>query len=58
MATKTETHYGTCPTHGHVTATREVPSAGFPFVLYAIRRYQARRQAFLCPTCGAAVEPD
>lgn len=58
MATKTETHYGTCPIHGHVTATREVPGASFPFVLYAVRRYKARQQPFLCPTCGSAVSPD
>ncbi len=58
MATKTETQHGTCPTHGHVSATREVPAASFPFLLYVMRRYRARQQPFQCPTCGHAVEPD
>jgi hypothetical protein len=58
MTTKTETRYGTCPTHGHVTATREVPGPTFPFVLYAVRRYRARRQPYLCPACGKTVEAD
>jgi hypothetical protein len=58
VAIKTETQYGTCPAHGHVTATREMPGPTFPFLLYAIRRYRARQQPFLCPSCGAAVQPD
>jgi ABC-2 type transport system ATP-binding protein len=47
---------GRCSTHGTVEATREVPQAGFPFVVYAIRRAVARRRPFLCPECGAAVQ--
>lgn len=58
MATKTETRYGTCAEHGHVTATRDVAGPSFPFLLYAVRRYRSRNQPFLCPTCGKAVQPD
>jgi hypothetical protein len=58
VATKTQTRYGTCPTHGHVTATREVAAPGFPFLLYAVRRYRTRQQPFHCPTCGSVVETD
>jgi hypothetical protein len=55
MATTTETRTAVCPTHGRVQATRELPKAGFPFVVYAVRRALAARQPFRCPTCGEAV---
>jgi hypothetical protein len=56
-ATTTETHTrtGSCPTHGTVEATKEMPRPGFPFVVYAARRLVAQRQPFRCPTCGAPV---
>ncbi|HEV7207375.1 MAG TPA: hypothetical protein VGN54_01405 [Mycobacteriales bacterium] len=56
MAMKTESTKGQCPTHGRVTATREIPSPQFPFVVYAARRYLARRKAFVCPTCSHPVD--
>ena len=51
----TETKTASCPAHGTVEATREMPKPGFPFVLYLVRRYLAGRKPFRCPTCGAAV---
>jgi hypothetical protein len=58
MATEVRTQAGRCPTHGTVDATREVPAAGFPFVVYAIWRAVAQRRPFLCPECGTAVQAD
>jgi hypothetical protein len=29
---------------------------GFPFVVYAARRYVARRRPLHCPSCGAAID--
>jgi hypothetical protein len=55
MATETQTQTGTCPTHGTVEATREMPRPGFPFVVYAVRRMLASRRPYRCPTCGEAV---
>jgi hypothetical protein len=55
VAAETQTRTGTCPTHGTVEATREMPRPGFPFVIFAIRRLVALRRPYRCPTCGAAV---
>jgi hypothetical protein len=57
MAAEVETQTGQCSTHGIVQATREIPGWGFPFILYAILRSRARHKPFLCPECGAAVQP-
>ena len=57
MAAEVETRTGQCSTHGTVQATREIPGWGFPFFLYAILRSRARHKPFLCPECGAAVQP-
>jgi hypothetical protein len=57
MANETQTRTGTCPTHGAVEGTREVPRVAFPFFVYAFRRLVAARKPFLCPSCGAAVKP-
>jgi hypothetical protein len=57
MASETQTLTGTCPTHGPVEATRDVPSPSFPFVVYAVRRFIAGRKPYRCPTCGASVTP-
>ena len=56
MTTEVQTQAGRCSTHGTVEATREVPTMGFPFVVYAIRRALAERRPYLCPECGAAVQ--
>ena len=55
MANETQTHVGTCPTHGTVEATREMPKPSFPVFVYAVRRLIAARRPYRCPTCGAAV---
>jgi len=55
VATQTQTRTGTCPTHGTVEATREMPRLGFPFVVFAIRRLVASRRPYRCPTCGGVV---
>jgi hypothetical protein len=58
MATEVQTQTGRCATHGTVQATREIPGWGFPFIVYAVQRYRAKRRPFLCPECGEAVEAD
>ena len=39
MANEVQTHKGSCPTHGTVDATRDIPRAGFPYLINAARRY-------------------
>jgi hypothetical protein len=58
MKTEIETHAGTCSTHGRVEATREIPRPSFPFVVYAVRRWRARREPYRCPTCSAPVSEE
>jgi len=58
MATEVQTQAGRCSTHGTVKAAREIPTMGFPFVIYAIWRTVAQRRPYLCPECGAAVQTD
>lgn len=53
MANEVQTRSGTCPTHGAVEATREVPRAGFPFFVYAFRRLLAARRPYLPELRGA-----
>jgi hypothetical protein len=55
MAADVETRRGRCATHGVVEATRDIPPIRFPFVVYAVRRYRARRAPFRCPECGSEV---
>jgi hypothetical protein len=57
MPNETQTRTGTCPTHGSVEATREMPGSGFPFLVNAVRRQIAGRRPYRCPTCGAPVTP-
>jgi hypothetical protein len=57
MPSETQTRSGTCPTHGPVEATREVPRPSFPFFVYAVRRLIAGRRPYRCPKCGATVTP-
>ena len=58
MATEVQNQTGRCATHGTVQGTREIPGWGFPFFIFAVLRYRARRRPFLCPECGEAVEAD
>jgi hypothetical protein len=55
MAVEVETRTGECSSHGTVEATREIPRPSFPFIVYAVRRYMAKRQPFRCPTCNEEV---
>jgi len=53
MAKDIQTRTATCPTHGTVEATREMPKPGFPIFVYAARRLLANKRPYRCPTCGA-----
>ena len=55
MAAETQTRTGTCPTHGTVQATRQIPAMGFPFIVYAVLRSLAKRRPFQCPECETPV---
>lgn len=55
MASKTETRPGSCTEHGNVQATRELPTPSFPFFVYGVRLFLAKRRPFHCPTCGSEV---
>lgn len=58
MANETQPRTGSCPTHGSVEATREIPAAGFPFLINLVRRQIAGKRPYRCPTCGAPVTLD
>ncbi len=55
MPSETQTKSGTCPRHGSVEATRELPKPSFPFFVYAVRRYLAGKRPYRCPECGSPV---
>ncbi|HZS25492.1 MAG TPA: hypothetical protein VFA30_10980 [Gaiellaceae bacterium] len=55
MTDRTQTRPGTCPTHGGVAGERTVPTPGFPFLVYAVRRLVAARKPYVCPECGVPV---
>ena len=52
MRKQFETRKEECPEHGMVDAERELPRPTFPFALYAVGRFRARREPFRCPICG------
>jgi hypothetical protein len=56
MPTEVQTRSGSCPSHGTVEATRDVPRSGFPWLVTAARRYLAQRRPYRCPTCGGPVK--
>jgi hypothetical protein len=56
MAPEVQTQSGRCETHGTVDATREIPRLEFPYIVYAVIRWRAKRRPFLCPLCEAPVE--
>ena len=59
MASDTQTMSGTCPTHGTVQATREIPRITFPPIVTSVMRALAkRRRPYRCPVCDAAVKAD
>jgi hypothetical protein len=53
--TETRTRPARCPSHGPVTAEKEVPRLKFPFVITGLWRGLAAWRPYRCPTCGAKV---
>jgi hypothetical protein len=53
MAPEVQTRSGRCETHGMVEATREVPRLEFPYMVWAVRLWLAKRRPFSCPVCEA-----
>ena len=47
------TRQGTCPTHGQVTAEKQLPKLKFPFVVTVPARAAAAMRPYRCPECGA-----
>ena len=60
MATETQTRTAVCPTlHGTVEAIREMPKAGFPYVIKnAVHRTLAARHPYRSHYSGEAVLTD
>jgi len=50
---ETHTRPGTCPTHGQVTAEKQVPTLKFPLVVTGVARAAASIRPYRCPECGA-----
>lgn len=50
---ETRTRPGTCRTHGHVTAEKQLPRLTFPFLVTGIARGWAAMRPYRCPRCGA-----
>jgi hypothetical protein len=46
------TRPGACPTHGQVTAEKQVPKLKFPFVITGVARSLAAARPYRCPNCG------
>lgn len=55
--TETRTRPGTCPTHGEVTAAKQMPKLKFPFIITGLARGLAAARPYRCPTCGAKAAP-
>ena len=55
MAAEVQTRQGTCPTHGSVQGTRQIPRITFPWLITAVVRAVAMRRPYLCPQCGEHV---
>jgi hypothetical protein len=51
--TETRTRAARCPTHGPVTAEKQVPKLKFPFVITGFWRGFLALRPYRCPTCGA-----
>ena len=52
---ETQTHHGSCPSHGAVNAEKRVPKLTFPFVITGLARAVAGMRGYRCPECGAKV---
>lgn len=56
MPAEVQTQPGSCPAHGTVEATREIPLLQFPFIVYVVLRAIAKRRPYRCPECGTQVQ--
>jgi hypothetical protein len=56
MGPEVQTRTGRCETHGTVEGTREIPRLQFPYLVYGVQRWLAKRRPFRCPTCGAPID--
>jgi hypothetical protein len=54
--TETRTRDARCPTHGPVTAEKQLPKLKFPFVITGPWRALSALRPYRCPTCGARAE--
>jgi hypothetical protein len=54
-ATKVKTKAGTCPTHGSVQATKEVPVFTPPGLFYVFKVMGSAFEPYRCPQCGSKV---
>jgi hypothetical protein len=52
---QTRTRAGQCPTHGQVTAEKQVPKLKFPIVVTGVARFAATLRPYRCRECGAEV---
>jgi hypothetical protein len=50
---ETRTRQGSCPTHGRVSAEKQLPKIKFPFVITGVARGLAALRPYRCPDCGA-----
>lgn len=50
---QTRTRRGECPTHGQVTAEKQVPKLKFPIVVTGVARLAAAFRPYRCRECGA-----
>jgi hypothetical protein len=55
MEQQTRTRLGECPTHGQVTAEKQVPKLKFPIVATGLARLAAEIRPYRCRDCGARV---
>ena len=52
---QTQTRRGECPTHGQVTAEKQVPKLKFPIVVTGPARLAAAFRPYRCRECGAKI---
>jgi hypothetical protein len=50
--TKQKTKQATCPTHGSVQATKDVPVFSPPGVFWAMKSLGSPLKPYRCPQCG------
>ena len=55
-AEKSKHSRGVATPTGPSTATREIPTISFPWIVNAVRRSMAKRRPFACPECGDPID--